>query len=204
LDETCGRQFNFHDYNLINWNYSSLKNIPNINLCWGFVFMLKITYFCKKQKLMKKIYLLLLLLFAFSMSGQKKTYKKPIKLEVGGVKISYDKVKHVMTIDIPEGVVLTNDYDRETSVRLNNEFVLDLVINGETITSNDDFFMVKGSQQGYWSHYYKLKPYGCKEIIRNRKWEIYNIQPGEYVLQVADVCYGKQYSNIKTGSLIIQ
>ncbi len=156
---------------------------------------------------MKNIYLLILLLFTFSMSGQKKrkTYQKPIKLEVRGVKLTYNKLKHTMTIEIPDALVSTDDFDRDTSVRINNNFVLNLVINGETetIISDDDFFMLKGHRYGDMSFYYKIKPYDCKEIVWNRKWVVHNVEPGEYVLQVADVCYDKQFFNIKTGSLII-
>lgn len=154
---------------------------------------------------MKRTYLFLLLLFMFSMSGQKKikSYKQLIKLEVRGVKLSYNKTKHTMTIEIPEILLTTNDFDKDTSVRINNDFVMDLVINGETITNNDDFFMIKGHKDGNMYFFYYIKPDSCKEIIRFRKWIIHDVKPGEYVLQVADVCYASQFHNIKTGSLII-
>ncbi len=53
-----------------------------------------------------------------------------------------------------------------------------------------------------WS-FSSYKPRGCKEIKNNYVFQFTNVEPGEYILTVSDVCDNKYVTNEQTMSIQI-
>ena len=144
---------------------------------------------------MRKLLLLFLL-------GTMTMFSQTIK--VRGTTLSYDKVKKTMTLTISNNTMEVKDKDTDVRVLIDKEFSLSLVINGVEMTSSDNFFKHEGhSIDGGWS-FFTIKPSNTKELKMNYVYQFPNVEPGEYILTISDVCDNKWVTNKQSMSIIIE
>ena len=143
---------------------------------------------------MKKILLMFLI-------GTMTMFSQTIK--VRGVVLSYDKVKKVMTLTTTPKIMTTNDIHSEVKIVIDREFALSMTIGGVNYSLKNSFFEHSGKvYQDGWS-FSSYKPRGCKEIKNNYVFQFSNLEPGEYILTVSDVCDNKYVTNEKSMSIQI-
>jgi hypothetical protein len=109
--------------------------------------------------------------------------------KVRGVTLTYDKVKKIMTLTTTPKIMTTNDTDMDVKIEINKEFALKMTI-GSVNYSVVEAFMT-------------YKPNGCKEIKNNYVFQFTDVEPGEYILTVSDVCDNKYVTNEQTMSIQI-
>lgn len=125
------------------------------------------------------------------------------KIVARGVTLSYNKVKQSLTINIPEKLMITTDRDHEVKITINKEYSLNMTINGLPVSVSNDFFKHEGHiYDGQWL-YLTFMPGYTKEIKKNFIYEFSNIESGEYILEVSDLCDGKWETNQVSQSLIV-
>jgi hypothetical protein len=143
---------------------------------------------------MKKI----LFMFLF---GTMTMFSQTIK--VRGVVLSYDKVKKVMTLTTTPKIMTTNDIDMDVKIEINKEFALKMTIGGVNYSVIEPFFEHSGHVREMGWVFMTYKPSGCKEIKNNYVFQFTNVEPGEYILTVSDVCDNKYVTNEQTMSIQI-
>jgi hypothetical protein len=143
---------------------------------------------------MKKILLMFLI-------GTMTMFSQTIK--VRGVVLSYDKVKKVMTLTTTPKIMTTNDIHSEVKIVINREFALSMTIGGVNYSITEPFFEHSGHVREMGWSFSSYKPRGCKEIKNNYVFQFTNVEPGEYILTVSDVCDNKYVTNEQTMSIQI-
>lgn len=143
---------------------------------------------------MKKILLMFLI-------GTMTMFSQTIK--VRGVVLSYDKVKKVMTLTTTPKIMTTNDIHSEVKIVINREFALSMTIGGVNYSITEPFFEHSGHVREMGWSFSTYKPRGCKEIKNNYVFQFSNLEPGEYILNVSDVCDNKYVTNEQTMSIQI-
>ena len=124
-------------------------------------------------------------------------------IKVRGVILTYDKVKKVMTLTTTPKVMYTNDTDMDVKIEIHKEFALKMTIGGVNYSVTEAFFEHSGHVREMGWVFMTYKPSGCKEIKKNYVYQFTNVEPGEYILSVSDVCDGKYVTNEKTMSIQI-
>ena len=143
---------------------------------------------------MKKILLMFLL-------GTMTMFSQTIKVK--GVTLSYDKVKKIMTLTTTPKVMYTNDADMDVKIVINKEFALKMTIGGVNYSITEAFFEHSGHVREMGWIFMTYKPNGCKEIKNNYVFQFTNVEPGEYILTVSNVCDEKYVTNEQTMSIQI-
>jgi hypothetical protein len=143
---------------------------------------------------MKKILLMFLI-------GTMTMFSQTIK--VRGVTLSYDKLKKTMTLTTTPKIMYTNDTDMDVKIVINKEFVLKMTIGGVNYSITEPFFEHSGYVREMGWSFSTYKPRGCKEIKNNYVFQFSNLEPGEYILTVSDVCDNKYVTNEQTMSIQI-
>ena len=143
---------------------------------------------------MKKILLMFLI-------GTMTMFSQTIK--VRGVILSYDKVKKIMTLKTTPKIMTTNDADMDVKIVVNKEFALKMTIGGVNYSITEPFFEHSGHVREMGWSFSSYKPRGCKEIKNNYVFQFSNLEPGEYILTVSDVCDNKYVTNEQTMSIQI-
>lgn len=123
--------------------------------------------------------------------------------KVRGVVLTYDKVKKVMRLTTTPKIMYTNDIDMDVKIEINKEFALKMNLNGVNYSMVQAFFELKGHTRDMGWSFIVYKPSYCKEIKTDYIYEFSNVEPGEYILSVSDVCDDKYVSNEKSGSIQI-
>ena len=124
-------------------------------------------------------------------------------IKVRGVDLNYDKVKKVMTLTTTPKIMTTNDIHSEVKIVIDREFALSMTIGGVNYSLKNSFFEHSGKvYQDGWS-FSTLKPKTCREIKNNYVFQFTNVEPGEYILTVSDVCDNKYVTNEKSMSIQI-
>jgi hypothetical protein len=124
-------------------------------------------------------------------------------IKVRGVILTYDKVKKVMTLTTTPKIMYTNDADMDVKIEIHKEFALKMTIGGVNYSVTEAFFEHSGHVRDMGWIFMTYKPNGCKEIKKNYVYQFTNVEPGEYILSVSDVCDGKYVTNEKTMSIQI-
>ncbi len=124
-------------------------------------------------------------------------------IKVRGVVLSYDKVKKVMTLTTTPKIMTTNDIHSEVKIVINREFALSMTIGGVNYSITEPFFEHSGHVREMGWSFSSYKPRGCKEIKNNYVFQFTNVEPGEYILTVSDVCDNKYVTNEQTMSIQI-
>lgn len=124
-------------------------------------------------------------------------------IKVRGVVLSYDKVKKVMTLTTTPKIMTTNDIHSEVKIVINREFALSMTIGGVNYSITEPFFEHSGHVREMGWSFSTYKPRGCKEIKNNYVFQFSNLEPGEYILTVSDVCDNKYVTNEQTMSIQI-
>ena len=124
-------------------------------------------------------------------------------IKVRGVILTYDKVKKVMTLTTTPKIMYTNDADMDVKIEIHKEFALKMTIGGVNYSVTETFFEHSGHVRDMGWIFMTYKPNGCKEIKKNYVYQFTNVEPGEYILSVSDVCDGKYVTNEKTMSIQI-
>ena len=124
-------------------------------------------------------------------------------IKVRGVTLTYDKVKKVMTLTTTPKIMYTNDTDMDVKIEINKEFALKMNINGVNYSMVQAFFEHSGHVREMGWCFITYKPIGCKEIKNNYVFQFTNVEPGEYILTVSDVCDEKYVTNEQTMSIQI-
>ena len=143
---------------------------------------------------MKKILLMFLI-------GTMTMFSQTIK--VRGVTLSYDKLKKTMTLTTTPKIMYTNDTDMDVKIVINREFALSMTIGGVNYSITEPFFEHSGHVREMGWSFSTYKPRGCKEIKNNYVFQFSNLEPGEYILTVSDVCDNKYVTNEQTMSIQI-
>lgn len=120
-------------------------------------------------------------------------------ISVRGVNLTYDDVKHTMTLTIPEDLLRVKNNDEEIEIIISKSF--SLTINGKI---KNPFFEFKGYKKKDLSACSSTMPSNCKEIEKYKVYEFPDIIPDEYILQVSNVFADNKRLNKQSGSLIIQ
>jgi hypothetical protein len=131
---------------------------------------------------MKK--LLVLLLISTAMFSQTTTVK--------GIILSYDKVSQTMTLNIPKTSVKVYDKDKQISISISKEHTL------------NTYFIHRGYYYMDMSLFETSRPGNCTIIKDNLIFKFTDVDKGEYILEVSDLCNWKWVSNIENNSLIIE
>jgi hypothetical protein len=151
----------------------------------------------------------LFLVGTLSLTAQPKHKTQKVGINVSGVELTYNKVKKRMTLVIKPEVIQTNDPDMYTLVKISKNAELQIIINGEVISSTESYFKLEGHiLESSWA-FTTLKPAYCDDsfspVTRISKCTFYHINPGEeYILSVSNLCNGKYQTNYKSASLITQ
>ena len=124
-------------------------------------------------------------------------------IKVRGVVLSYDKVKKVMTLTTTSKIMTTNDIHSEVKIVINREFALSMTIGGVNYSITEPFFEHSGHVREMGWAFETYKPKGCKEIKNNYVFQFTNLEPGEYILTVSNVCDNKYVTNEQTMSIHI-
>jgi hypothetical protein len=124
-------------------------------------------------------------------------------IKVRGVVLSYDKVKKTMTLTTTPKIMYTNDTDMDVKIQINKEFSLQMTINGVDYPVTRAFFEHSGHVREMGWSFSTLKPKTCREIKNNYVFQFTNVEPGEYILTVSDVCDNKYVTNEKSMSIKI-
>ena len=143
---------------------------------------------------MKKI-LLMFLIGTMTMFSQ--------TTKVRGVVLTYDKVKKVMRLTTTPKIMYTNDTDMDVRIEINKEFVVKMNLNGVNYSMAQAFFEIKGHTRDMGWVFIVYKPSNCKEIKMDYIYEFSNVEPGEYILTVSNVCDNKYVTNEQTMSIQI-
>jgi hypothetical protein len=143
---------------------------------------------------MKKILLMFLI-------GTMTMFSQTIK--VRGVVLTYDKVKKVMRLTTTPKIMYTNDTDMDVKIEINKEFALKMNLNGVNYSMVQAFFELKGHTRDMGSAFIVYRPGYCREIKSDYIYEFSNLEPGEYLLTVSNVCDEKYVSNEQTMSIQI-
>ena len=97
----------------------------------------------------------------------------------------------------------TNDADMDVKIVVNKEFALKMTIGGVNYSITEAFFEHSGHVREMGWIFMTYKPNGCKEIKNNYVFQFTNVEPGEYILTVSDVCDNKYVTNEQTMSIQI-
>jgi hypothetical protein len=124
-------------------------------------------------------------------------------IKVRGVVLTYDKVKKTMTLTTTPKIMYTNDTDMNVKIQINKEFSLQMTINGVNYSVTEPFFEHSGHVREMGWAFETYKPKGCKEIKNNYVFQFTNLEPGEYILTVSNVCDNKYVTNEQTMSIQI-
>jgi hypothetical protein len=124
-------------------------------------------------------------------------------IKVRGVILTYDKVKKTMTLTTTPKIMYTNDTDLDVKIVINKEFALKMTIGGVNYSITEAFFEHSGHVREIGWIFMTYKPNGCKEIKNNYVFQFTNVEPGEYILTVSDVCDNKYVTNEQTMSIQI-
>lgn len=124
-------------------------------------------------------------------------------IKVRGVILTYDKVKKTMTLTTTPKIMYTNDTDLDVKIVINKEFALKMTIGGVNYSVTEPFFEHSGHVREMGWSFSSYKPRGCKEIKNNYVFQFSNLEPGEYILTVSDVCDDKYVTNEKSMSIQI-
>jgi hypothetical protein len=124
-------------------------------------------------------------------------------IKVRGVILTYDKVKKTMTLTTTPKIMYTNDTDLDVKIVINKEFALKMTIGGVNYSITEAFFEHSGHVREMGWIFMTYKPNGCKEIKNNYVFQFTNVEPGEYILTVSDVCDNKYVTNEQTMSIQI-
>jgi len=123
---------------------------------------------------------------------------------VRGVKLSYDKKKHVMTLTTSHKIMYTNDYDLDVCIELHKGHALKMVMNGITYSMTEPYFKHIGHTREMGWAFSTTQPKGLKTIIENYIYQFSDIQPGEeYIITVSNVCDDEYISSEEKGSIVI-
>jgi hypothetical protein len=97
----------------------------------------------------------------------------------------------------------TNDADMDVKIVINKEFALKMTIGGVNYSVTEAFFEHSGHVTEMGWNFMTYKPNGCKEIKKNYVYQFTNVEPGEYILTVSNVCDNKYVTNEQTMSIQI-
>ena len=164
---------------------------------------------------MKKLILSLLLIVGLLMSAQRKTVqttkvvknKPKVGINVRGVELTYNKAKKTMTLIAKREVMRTNDDDMYTVIKISKNAELQIIINGETLPSDESYFTLTGHiLESFWMFNSRRRCYCDGDFYPAtgiNKYVFYHINPGEeYILSVSNLCDDKYQTNYKSASLI--
>lgn len=124
-------------------------------------------------------------------------------IKVRGVVLTYDKIKKTMTLTTTPKIMYTNDTDMDVKIELHKEFALKMTIGGVNYSMTEAYFEHKGHTRDMGWAFITYKPGGCKEIKNNYVFQFTNLEPGEYILTVSNVCDDKYVTNEQTMSIQI-
>ena len=143
---------------------------------------------------MKK--LLVLLLLSTAMFSQTTTVK--------GITLSYDKVSQTMTLSIPQNSMKVHSKDEQVRVVINKEYSLKKYIGGLPVLTSANYFTHEGYFYSNMSLFETTRPANCIVIKDNLIFKFTDVEKGEYILEVSDLCDWKWESNVNSNSLIIK
>jgi hypothetical protein len=142
---------------------------------------------------MKK--LLVMLLFSTAMFSQ--------TVKVRGVTLSYDKVNLTMTLTIPQSLVTLRNQDEQMRIIIDKEYSLKKYIAGYPVLTSAEYFVHQGYYYSNMSMFETNRPFNCKVVKNNLIFQFTNVEKGEYILEVSNLCDWKWESNTVSNSLII-
>jgi hypothetical protein len=143
---------------------------------------------------MKK--LLVLLLLSTAMFSQTTTVK--------GITLSYDKVSRTMTLSIPQNSMKVDSKDEQVRVVINKEYSLKKYIGGLPVLTSANFFTHEGYFYSNMSYFQTSQPSNSIVVKNNLIFKFTDVEKGEYVLEVGDLCDWKWESNVNSNSLIVK
>lgn len=124
-------------------------------------------------------------------------------VNVRGVTLTYDKAKKTLTLTTTRKIMYTNDFDMDVKIKIDKEFYLKINIGGINYSTSDSFFEHSGHVREMGWSFTTYKPEGCREIKKNYIFQFTNVEPGEYILTVSNVCDEKYVTNEQTMSIQI-
>jgi len=143
---------------------------------------------------MKK--LLVLLLLSTAMFSQTTTVK--------GITLSYDKANQTITLSIPQSSLKVHNKDEQVRVTISKEYSLKKYIGGFPVLTSNKYFIHEGSFYSNMSLFETTRPANCVVIKDNLIYKFTDVEKGEYILEVSDICDWKWESNVNSNSLIIK
>jgi len=120
-------------------------------------------------------------------------------ITVRGVNLTYDEMKHSMTLKIPEEILRVKNKDEEIEIIISKSF--GLLINDKI---SNPFFELEGFKREEISACSITMPSNSKEIEKYKVYEFTDIWPDEYILQVSNIFRGNDRLNKQSASFIIQ
>ena len=159
---------------------------------------------------MKKIIITALIFLSASSFAQKTAQiQKSNTINIDGVELSYNRVKKTMTLIVKPEIMRTNDDDMYTVIKISKNAELQIIINGETLLSDESYFTLKGHiLESFWifnSHRRCYCDGDFYPVTGINKYVFYHINPGEeYILSVSNLCDDKYQTNYKSKSIIIK
>ncbi len=104
-----------------------------------------------------------------------------------------------MLLTIPQHTMEVVDSDADVRVSINRECILTV----PNVPSKQFFIHEGHSIKGMWT-FLTGKPTTTKEIKMNYIYQFIDVQPGEYILGVSDVCDDQWETNHKYGYIVIK
>ena len=137
---------------------------------------------------MKK--LIVLLLFTTVMFSQTTTVK--------GITLSYDKANQTITLSIPQNSMKVHSKDEQVRVTISKEYSLKKYIGGFPVLTSNKYFIHEGSFYSNMSLFETTRPANCVVIKDNLIYKFTDVEKGEYILEVSDLCDWKWESNVNS------
>ncbi len=154
-----------------------------------------------------KTVLILFMLGMLSLAAQPKSKIPKVGINVSGVELTYNKAKKTMTLIANREIMRTNDDDMYTVIKISKNAELQIIINGESLPSDESYFTLNGHiLESFWV-FRSLRRCYCDgdfyPATGINKYVFYHINPGEeYILSVSNLCDDKYQTNYKSASLI--
>ena len=123
---------------------------------------------------------------------------------VKGIVLSYDKSNRTMTLSIPKSSVKVYNKDEQVRITISKEYSLRKYIGGFPVLSSSTYFVHQGHYYCDMSLFETARPANCQVVKDNLIFKFTDVEKGEYILEVGDLCDWKWESNVNSNSLIIQ